>query len=118
MLVFFLTCLGVGRLRSRLYKQQKSRAKQSRAGEIFYISVIPISVWTALLCPAFHTTCQATLIGITLTLNNAPALLSPAFPLFVWTGPHTKSSSARSWQAGWQAVYTVIHWSPSTESRS
>ena len=47
-----------------------SETGQSRAGVVFffffYVSVIPISVWTPLLCPA-PATYPATLIGITLT---------------------------------------------------
>ena len=59
--------------RVRPEKQQQSRAEQSRAGAVFYVSVIPTSVarQVALSCPD-------TLVGITLTQNTAPALL------FVW----------------------------------
>ena len=45
----------------------KKRGKvQSRDGALFYVIVIPVIVWTAVLCLA-HATRLATLIGIALT---------------------------------------------------
>ena len=65
----------------RPFQTNSSKPGLSRAGEVFHVSVIPISVWKTLL----HATCLVTLIWITLTYNTEPALLSPALLLFVWT---------------------------------
>ena len=35
-----------------LYLTNSSEAGLSRAGAVFYVTVIPVSVWTALLCSA------------------------------------------------------------------
>ena len=66
----------------------ESRAEQSKAGAVFYVSVIPISVWTALLRSAPRYLSDHTNRNNTNIKHRASfALLSPALLLFVWTRP-------------------------------